>query len=629
MRTFRLILTVVFATVLPLATPAKNIPGATNVRPTGLVVTQGGSLLLACEVTRETKDVILFSATSHDSEWLAVYTLERASDAVLWRGAQGEIRLFYTQDGFLMSRVCMQPDVDSRQWGAASVITRGHCCSPPVFLRNGALALSAYLEEDDSPGILVSMDRGSSWFTQPGRIHLEEKIHCRRPCPVLMPHRSGALSIYNGATGYQWKWRSVSRDFGRSWSLPQRYIYSPDQPLSMCVLRSGKWLLAKNGYLDQMLFYMPDKLVAYLSEDEGNTWFGNLVIDERMDCSSPCVTDAGDGSLYIAYAYHPFMAGKSEVYLARTSEIEINQAAAEEIAKVEDRRLILSCEDAVRLQKVETEKYASTKRKPDGEALVVATYNIEYENPGARYPWKKRLAYVKDLFDTHRFDVVGVQEPWRPEYLQLKEALQKDYSSIWACTNLDRDDFSNAIFYRRDRVELLEHDIFWYTENPGMKNGFGGTTSRLCIWGKFRDRKSGRVFFLFNSHFDFSNYETQLVSARLLARKVREIAGDCPAICTGDFNSTDENAACVFLSGGPFLKDSRTEAKRVINSKMSTSGLYRKPEDIPNNGYRIDHIYFTPGLSRIDSWEVLAEEHVGIWGGSDHNPIKVQWQILK
>lgn len=629
MKGLKNIFIVAILALLPLAASAKNIPGATWVRTTGLAVTRGGAIMIACEVKGDTDGVMVFQAASYDAPWNHIYTIESASDAVLWRGLTGEMHLFHTQDGYLKDCVCTNPDADSGKWGDSVSIVKGYCCSPPVVLRTLAVVLPVYYSETDDTGVLLSMDRGATWMHQHSNIKIEGKTHTCRPNPVLMASKKGLLSLMNGASGYQWKWKSESRDFGRSWSKAERYVYSPDYPMAMVTLRSGKWCMAKNGYLDQMLNYTPNRIVVYISDDEGKSWFGGLVLDDRVDSNSPCIADSGDGYIYVAYSYNPIFGDKSEVCLARTSEMELNTFANEEYAKVGDCKVILSCDKTVASYKEAIAPYVSTKAKPAGEPLTMATYNIEYENAGCKYPFTKRLEYVRELFEVHKFDVVGVQEPWRPQYQQLVEALKPDYESIWACTNLVKDDFSNAIFYRKDRVELLDNGIIWYTEVPGQRYGFGGTTSRLCIWGKFKDKKTGNIFFLFNSHFDFSSYEAQMTSARLLATKVREIAGEYPSLCTGDFNSNDENPAMQFLAAGPFLKDARTEAKKVTHAKMTTSGLYREPANIPDNGYRIDHIYITPGISRVDSWEILAEQHAGIWGGSDHNAIKIQWQILK
>ena len=622
---------IIFTLLFAMTTHAAVIEtDALDCRPTGIAMSKGGILFAAYHTSGGSEDGIsIICSRNQGTDWDRVTMFSQASRCVLWRGFSGEFRAFLSIGENIYVAVCSDPDNAPSVWTEPSVIAKGYCSSSPVVLRNGAVLLPVYLYESDGPGVLFSMDRGRSWMTKPSGITLEEKLHTHNQEPVLVPYRNGRVAMLNRATGYQWRWMSVSKTFGQSWEQPEKFIYSPDTPMSVTVLPSGKWLAVKNGRLDQMLYYIPDRLIAYMSDDEGQTWYGDLIIDDRTDAVNPCVCAPGDGYIYIIYSYSPVTEGKREIRFVKTSEIEINNAAPIRTATASSNTMVVSCKGAAAAFDKEVKPYLSTKGKPSGAPLNVATFNIEYRNPKEKHPWEERLEFVDAIFRTHNFDVVGVQEPFRPEYDDLCRKLGDCWESIFACTNLKKDDFSNSIFWRKERIEMLEHGLFWYTENPGETGGFGGASSRNCIWAKLRDKTTGNVFFIFNSHFDFISFEAQLVSARLLMTKVREIAGGYPVLCTGDLNATDDNQACLFLSAGPFLRDSMTGAKKAINPEMSTMGRCNPPEKIARNSYHIDHIYYTPGLSRVDTWEILSEQHKGLWGASDHNPIKIQWQILK
>lgn len=48
-----------------------------------------------------------------------------------------------------------------------------------------------------------------------------------------------------------------------------------------------------------------------------------------------------------------------------------------------------------------------------------------------------------------------------------------------------------------------------------------------------KDRRTGRVFYFFNTHFDHVGREARLRSAELLAGRIRAVAGDkYPVLCT-------------------------------------------------------------------------------------------------
>ncbi len=68
------------------------------------------------------------------------------------------------------------------------------------------------------------------------------------------------------------------------------------------------------------------KLSAWLSEDDGTTWNGGLILDERKGISYPDGFQAPDGRIYISYDRN--RATDGEILLARFTEEDI---AAKEV----------------------------------------------------------------------------------------------------------------------------------------------------------------------------------------------------------------------------------------------------------------------------------------------------------
>lgn len=611
------ILTLALVGVAAMAAPLRL--DVKNLRPTSVIMPAEGTLLCSLQAD---DDVIMVQTKNEGESWEVVKTVKNACNPVLWCGFGGKVWLFYTQGDALMMSI---DDTPARE------IAKGSCNAAPVVMRNGMaiMAVSAPAGSAERISVLMSMDKANNWVMRPTGIALNEKIPTQNPDPIIVPYKNGKLAMMLRGTGYQWRWCSTSRNFGQSWEPLQKFIYTPDTPACITVLPTGRWLIVKNGRLDQELHYTPDRLIVYLSDDEGKTWYGDLQMDNRMGATDPCVCAPGNGSIYIVYNYRPDDGSTNEVKLVRTSEAEINLAVPAHQSLAQHNTTMAVAQKGAAEFAAQVKPYINTKGKPAGEPLIMASFNIEYRNKGQGAPWEERLVYVNEIFRQHDFDVVGVQEPFRPEYDDLCRTLGDRWDSIFACTNLTQDNFSNSIFYKKEKIEMLDHGIFWYTEIPGQPRGFGGASSRLCIWAKLKDKTSGNIFFIFNSHFDFTSYEAMMTSSRLLLSKVKEIAGGYPAICTGDYNSTDGNPAMKYLAAGPFLLDSMTGAKKSVNPKMSTMGRYKPIDKVAMNGHHIDHIFFTPGLSRVDTWEILCEQHNGLWGGSDHNPIKIQWQILK
>lgn len=537
---------------------------------------------------------------------------------------EGELRLVYEKDGVIEAVTTVDEGVS---WSAPSVIPgpAGNLPGRPIVLRSGMMLRP--VQKDSCVALETSMDRGAHWMAFGGTVSLNEKIYDGQNRPQLVPYKDGRIALLTSAHGYEWRYKSVSSDFGQSWSAPEPWVYSPLQGSSVTVLPSGKWLLVKNGKLDQRLFYVPDRMYAYLSDDEGETWYGGLKLDDRPDVVNPVVCAHGNGSIYIAYAYAPEDAHAAEIRLVKTSEAEIGRSLLTSALHASDVRMAVDANKEAKAQYDEwLGKVTSSRGSWAKKTLRVASYNIQARSTNPGIPaWEQRLEYVEWLFRKYAFDVVGVQEPFEPEFRDLEKVLGDEYDAIFACTNLESPDFSNAIFWKRSRVEKLDDGVFWYTENPGAKGGFGGASSRLCIWAKFRDLETGKVFFHFNSHFDYVSMEAALMSSRLLLRKVREIAGTSPSVCTGDYNCSDQSPAMQWIVESGFLADSKTHADKTEHAELSTVRHYKK--EIPKGTNQIDHLYFTLGKSKIKRWQLLLDEHNGLCGGSDHIPICTDWLI--
>jgi hypothetical protein len=84
-------------------------------------------------------------------------------------------------------------------------------------------------------------------------------------------------------------------------------------------LKSGSLLLVKHGPLNKRVGRQ--QLTAYVSDDEGKTWSGGLMIDEREDVTYPDGVQAGDGRIYIIYDHQRTPLG--EVLMATFTEEDV------------------------------------------------------------------------------------------------------------------------------------------------------------------------------------------------------------------------------------------------------------------------------------------------------------------
>ncbi len=251
--------------------------------------------------------------------------------------------------------------------------------------------------------------------------------------------------------------------------------------------------------------------------------------------------------------------------------------------------------------------------------LNVMSFNIRYNNRGDSldaWPYRKDLVASQILF--HDADYIGVQEALHGQMENLRQRLE-GYKSIGG----GRDDGKtkgeySAILYKTSRLNPLQSGMFWLSQTPDVvgSKGWDANLPRMVTWAKFKDLKTGKVFFAFNTHFDHQGQQARRHSAELLLKKVKEIAGSTPAVITGDFNASPDSEPIKIItdSGNPNrLTDAKSISKQPHYGPLGTFNGFKNKE---LTNYPIDYI-FVKGKWNVKKHASLSQT----WGGrfaSDH-----------
>jgi hypothetical protein len=109
---------------------------------------------------------------------------------------------------------------------------------------------------------------------------------------------------------------SHSSDGGRTWSpVRDTGLEHPASRFFVRRLRSGALLLVTHQHATERT-----GLVARVSVDDGNTWRGGLVVDERAHVSYPDATQTPDGEIHLVYDRERH--GAAEILLATFREVD-------------------------------------------------------------------------------------------------------------------------------------------------------------------------------------------------------------------------------------------------------------------------------------------------------------------
>lgn len=257
------------------------------------------------------------------------------------------------------------------------------------------------------------------------------------------------------------------------------------------------------------------------------------------------------------------------------------------------------------------------------QSLKVMTYNIRYatENDGIN-AWSQRKERVYALLQKYDPDIIGVQEALVSQIDDIIAALPQ-----YAYVGVGRDDGKkagefSALLYKKDKYQVLENNTFWLSEKPEVpgSKSWDAAITRVATWAKLKDTKSGKSFFVLNTHFDHIGKEARLKSAELIKEKTPGFADGLPVIITGDFNHQRNDPPYQVM----MKKDKLALADPAPKNPPGTYCTF-VVDSVPC--VAIDYIYHS---SHWNSYNyAVIQDHDGSNFPSDHLPVTVEMTLKK
>jgi endonuclease/exonuclease/phosphatase family metal-dependent hydrolase len=253
------------------------------------------------------------------------------------------------------------------------------------------------------------------------------------------------------------------------------------------------------------------------------------------------------------------------------------------------------------------------------QELYVMTFNIRLNISSDSlnaWPFRKDKLASEILF--HGIHLLVVQEALHDQVLDLKERLpQFRYTGVGRDDGKEKGEYS-AIFYDTSILTILKSETFWLSQSPAIagSKGWDAAITRIVTWAKFRDKRSKKIFYAFNTHFDHIGEVARKESALLVLRKVKEIAGSMPVVFTGDFNSKPSDEP-IRVIADPLNPLRLTDTKEIsVTPHYGPTGTFNAFQSKERDDQPIDYIFIKNG------WKVLKHATISqSWDGrfaSDH-----------
>jgi hypothetical protein len=283
--------------------------------------------------------VVLSTSGDDGATWTEKLVLQaprlcHTYDPCLWIDPAGKLWFFWAQSAGLQdgrmgvwAMTTTEADLKNPKWSEPRRISNGVMLNKPTVLKSGTwlLPVGYWRDSTSVPNITfdekeiapytnaglahdLGEERGSNVVASTdGGITFERIGQVRIPGTrvdehMIVERRDGSLWMLLRNTGGIAQ--SSSKDGGRTWSAGELLFKGRTFSSKRFFLRrlpSGAMLLVRNDAPDGTR----SRMTAFISDDDGGTWTGGLLLDER-ESSYPDGTIAADGTIRIIYDHQRY-----------------------------------------------------------------------------------------------------------------------------------------------------------------------------------------------------------------------------------------------------------------------------------------------------------------------------------
>ncbi|MFC2129350.1 endonuclease/exonuclease/phosphatase family protein [Bacteroidota bacterium] len=256
------------------------------------------------------------------------------------------------------------------------------------------------------------------------------------------------------------------------------------------------------------------------------------------------------------------------------------------------------------------------------ESINVMTYNIRLNTAAdGEHAWPHRKDDVVSVIRFHQADIFCLQEVVHNQMEDLKSAFPDfDYVGVGRDDGISAGEYS-PVFFDKSRFKKMDGGTFWLSETPDKPGlGWDAACIRICSWVQLLDHKTGNHFYVFNTHFDHIGTLARANAAKLIVKKIEELATKGNAILCGDFNLPPESAPIKMISHE--LRDSYYVTELPPHGSLATFLGFTYDSEARS---RIDYIFVSEEI-KVKRYGALTDSRDRSFF-SDHIPVLVEIEI--
>lgn len=257
----------------------------------------------------------------------------------------------------------------------------------------------------------------------------------------------------------------------------------------------------------------------------------------------------------------------------------------------------------------------------NGQSLKVMTYNIRLNlDSDGENSWTNRKENWCSQIQFYEPDIFGVQEATPSQVVDISDSLSHYGTIGMGREGIGKGESSN-IYYKKDRFKVVEGNTFWLSETPNkISIGWDAACNRVCTYALFKDLKTKKTFWVFNTHLDHMGEIARTNGILLILSKMKTInIKNYPVIFMGDFNSEPSTERIVALKKE--MNDSREISESNPFGPSGTFNGFKHNEPVRD---LIDYIFVSKNDKfKVKKYAVLSDSK-DLRYPSDHLPVYVE-----
>lgn len=256
---------------------------------------------------------------------------------------------------------------------------------------------------------------------------------------------------------------------------------------------------------------------------------------------------------------------------------------------------------------------ATIENVPMDETLKAMSFNLKVASVTAQ-----RQESVRQTIMNYMPDTLGVQEA-SPTWMTY---LKNNIGDIYDCVGLGRDGGSNgehsAIFYRKDRFDLIETGTKWMSATPDVVSKFDESSlNRVFTYAILLEKRTDTKIMVINTHLEHTSAEARNLQIKVLMNFLKDYT-DYPMVLTGDFNANSQSEVYSIIT------DMLADSSRIAQ-KAETHYTFH---NYGSSSTYIDFVFVSQKNIAVSHYRVITEAYNGMLP-SDHYALITEYNVLK